>query len=168
MRCFLTIFFYLATLPLQGAFAPISSSLQIEAVLQAQSRRPRWDDLLIHLDRPGKIKVLSYSAASGAALGALSGIKTEAVGSVVQKLPEHRGEQALAYGPANVESIYGAAAGAALGGLLGVSHIVFADSEMSNPLREDPKNPYRLRKHLIRLVPRIRTQGISLALNASF
>jgi len=51
---------------------------------------------------------------------------------------------------------------------LGASHLVFADSEMSDPLREDPKNPYHFRKQLVRLVPRIRSQGLSLALNASF
>jgi hypothetical protein len=67
-----------------------------------------------------------------------------------------------------MDLIYGAAAGAAFGGLLGASHIAFVDSTLSDTLRSDPKNPYRLRTHLFQLVPRLNSRGAALAVNASF
>ena len=163
-NAFLALIFMTA---LQGRaeLPPFSTSLHIESILKAQNKRPRWDDLLLRLDSQGKLKVLSYASASGAAVGALSGIKAEAFGMPEQRLPESPLE--LPQAP-HLDSIYGAAAGAALGGLLGASHLVFADSDISNTLRVDPKNPNGLRRHLIRLLPKIRAQGLCLALNASF
>lgn len=165
MRIWLFILVLFTAAQTRADFALPSSTLSIETVLRAQTRLPRWDDLLQRLDNKSKIKVLGYASASGAAVGALSGIKTEGYNKPSTRLPKHPLEMTI---PADFDTALGAATGAALGGVLGASHILFADSEMSDSLRDDPKNPYHLRKHLIRLVPRIRARGLSLALNASF
>lgn len=152
-----------ATLSALPSTAP--AEMDIQSVLKAEDSRLRWDDVLERLDNQGKLKMMSFTAASGAVAGALAGLSQDSVGGAMVKVPEPGVELPL---PGGMDAFYGAAAGAALGSLLGASHIAFVDSAISDQLRDDPHNPLHLRMHLFQLVPRMQSHVATLALNASF
>lgn len=165
MRTLICSLFLLFTQQIKAYEMPGSPRFNVESVLKAQVKQPRWDELLTRMDTPGKMKVLGYASAMGAAVGALSGIKTRTLDLSSEKIPQNNVELPLT---PDLDSVTNAATGAALGGLLGMSHIAFADSGFSNQLRDDPKNPHHFRKNIFRLTPRLRSKCAYLALNTVF